>query len=144
METKRHQYPSAAAAVLLLTLFSQAVHAQLALNKPGATGEYTAPTTITLSPGFQSTGNFRAWIAPAAAALGNAASANQNYIQKTVYLRGFGNTPPTAPTVAEALRDITYYDGLGREIQTVGVKAAPNQRDVVTPVEYDAFGRQHR
>ncbi|MGK6353528.1 DUF6443 domain-containing protein [Parapedobacter sp. DT-150] len=132
------------AGLLTLLLSMQDATAQLVLNKPGATGEYTAPTTVTLSPGFQSTGNFRAWIAPAAAALGNAASANQNYIQKTVYLRGYGNTPPTAPTVAEALRDITYYDGLGRPVQEVGVKAAPNQRDVVTPVEYDAFGRQHR
>ncbi|MFC3197068.1 DUF6443 domain-containing protein, partial [Parapedobacter deserti] len=42
--------------------------------------------------------------------------------------------------------DITYYDGLGREMQSVGVKASggTGQRDLVTPVTYDSFGRQDK
>ncbi|MBK1442781.1 hypothetical protein JHJ32_22500, partial [Parapedobacter sp. ISTM3] len=131
---------------LVLALLTDTASAQLVLNKPGATGEYTAPTAITLSPGFTSTGNFRASIAAAAPALGNAASTAQNHIQKTTYLRAFGDTPPAAGSlaVADAMRDVTYYDGLGRVSQEVGVKAAPNHRDVVVPVAYDGYGRQHR
>ncbi|SEW48638.1 RHS repeat-associated core domain-containing protein [Chryseobacterium wanjuense] len=37
---------------------------------------------------------------------------------------------------------INYFDGLGRSKQTVGVKASPTEKDVVTHFEYDAFGRQ--
>ncbi|MDY3528908.1 DUF6443 domain-containing protein [Riemerella anatipestifer] len=37
---------------------------------------------------------------------------------------------------------VQYYDGLGRPKQIVGVKATPKGRDLVTPIEYDAFGRQ--
>ncbi|MHA3046234.1 DUF6443 domain-containing protein [Riemerella anatipestifer] len=37
---------------------------------------------------------------------------------------------------------VQYYDGLGRPKQIVGVKATPKGRDIVTPIEYDAFGRQ--
>ncbi|WP_267407011.1 MULTISPECIES: DUF6443 domain-containing protein, partial [unclassified Chryseobacterium] len=35
-----------------------------------------------------------------------------------------------------------YFDGLGRPKQVVNVKASPLGRDVVTPIEYDGFGRQ--
>ncbi|WP_257667145.1 DUF6443 domain-containing protein [Parapedobacter tibetensis] len=131
---------------LLFVCLSITASGQLVLNKPGATGQYSAPTTVTLSPGFTSTGNFHAFIAPAATGLGNAASNNQNYIQKTVYLRGFGDTPPSTLTVADAMRDITYYDGLGREMQEVGVKASggTGYRDVVAPIAYDAFGRRDK
>ncbi|PIF47263.1 RHS repeat-associated protein [Chryseobacterium sp. 52] len=37
---------------------------------------------------------------------------------------------------------VQYFDGLGRPIQTVAIKATPLGRDVVIPVEYDAKGRQ--
>ncbi|MDY3344210.1 DUF6443 domain-containing protein [Riemerella anatipestifer] len=37
---------------------------------------------------------------------------------------------------------VQYYDGLGRPKQIVGIKATPKGRDLVTPIEYDAFGRQ--
>src|SRR3546814_3356562 len=44
------------------------------------------------------------------------------------------------------MRDITYYDGLGRPIQEVAVVASGGlgYRDVVTPVVYDGLGRQYR
>ncbi|SEL98326.1 DUF6443 domain-containing protein [Parapedobacter koreensis] len=141
------------AATLVLVLLSPGLRAQLVLNKVGATGEHTAPTTITLSPGFQSTGNFRASVAPAAATLGNAASTGQNFVEKTVYLRAFGDAPPSASsqTVAQAMRDITYLDGLGRPMQEVGARGAARisgstttYSDLVLPVDYDVHGRQHR
>ncbi|WP_404984654.1 DUF6443 domain-containing protein [Chryseobacterium sp. M5] len=40
---------------------------------------------------------------------------------------------------AEAVK---YIDGLGRLKQVVNIKSSPQQKDVVTHIEYDAFGRQ--
>src|SRR6202000_314222 len=37
---------------------------------------------------------------------------------------------------------ITYIDGLGRPFQTVDWQASPDKMDIVTPVLYDAFGRE--
>jgi hypothetical protein len=36
----------------------------------------------------------------------------------------------------------TYIDGLGRPVQTVISQESPLKRDVVQPIEYDAYGRQ--
>ncbi|MGC3945457.1 MAG: DUF6443 domain-containing protein [Chryseolinea sp.] len=41
--------------------------------------------------------------------------------------------------------DFTYYDGLGRPIQSVQAQRSPQGKDLVTPFAYDEFGRQsHR
>ncbi|MGK6344270.1 DUF6443 domain-containing protein [Chryseobacterium sp. DT-3] len=37
---------------------------------------------------------------------------------------------------------VQYFDGLGRPVQSVAIKATPLGRDVVVPIEYDAKGRQ--
>lgn len=44
--------------------------------------------------------------------------------------------------VAEIEQYTTYFDGLGRPIQTVAKQASPLEKDVVTATEYDAFGRE--
>ncbi|MGV3504040.1 MAG: DUF6443 domain-containing protein, partial [Adhaeribacter sp.] len=36
----------------------------------------------------------------------------------------------------------TYIDGLGRPVQAVNRQESPLRRDVIRPIEYDAFGRQ--
>ena len=36
----------------------------------------------------------------------------------------------------------TYIDGLGRPVQTVIRQESPLKRDIIQPIEYDAFGRQ--
>ncbi|WP_345199952.1 RHS repeat domain-containing protein [Chryseobacterium ginsengisoli] len=36
---------------------------------------------------------------------------------------------------------VQYYDGLGRPVQSVAIKATPLKRDVVTPFEYNAVGK---
>ena len=38
----------------------------------------------------------------------------------------------------------TYYDGLGRPIQNVGIQASPLQNDLIQPVAYDNLGRQSK
>lgn len=70
-----------------------------------------------------------------------AQSTDQNYIKTTVY------KVPTASGIAtpapeEAAQQVTYFDGLGRPIQQVAHKQAGNGTDLVTHIEYDAFGRQ--
>ncbi|WP_326983922.1 DUF6443 domain-containing protein [Chryseobacterium sp. MYb264] len=63
-------------------------------------------------------------------------SQTENYVSSKTYLDYNGTTPSkTAETVQ-------YFDGLGRPKQVVNVKASPLGRDVVTPIEYDGFGRQ--
>ncbi|MFC7526843.1 DUF6443 domain-containing protein [Parapedobacter sp. GCM10030251] len=74
----------------------------------------------------------------------SAFSPNRSYILRTSYL-GRYIAVQTDPSIDSAMLDITYYDGLGRPIQEVGVKATTGKtKDVVTPISYDAFGRQDR
>ncbi|WP_241286530.1 DUF6443 domain-containing protein [Chryseobacterium arthrosphaerae] len=61
----------------------------------------------------------------------------ENYIKTKTYLDY--NTGGQATKTAETVQ---YFDGLGRPKQTVGIKASPSGKDVVTPIEYDEFGRQ--
>ena len=42
----------------------------------------------------------------------------------------------------QCLEKITYFDGLGRPIQSVDVRKSPSGRDIVIHVDYDAYGRQ--
>lgn len=40
------------------------------------------------------------------------------------------------------MQTVQYFDGLGMSLQTVQTKGNPGaDKDVVIPVEYDAFGR---
>ncbi|WP_175620826.1 DUF6443 domain-containing protein [Chryseobacterium schmidteae] len=65
-----------------------------------------------------------------------ALSTNENYVYSKTYL-----TDPTSST-PKSVESVQYLDGLGRPKQVVNIKASPLQRDVVTHIEYDAFGRQ--
>ncbi|NML69035.1 RHS repeat-associated core domain-containing protein [Chryseobacterium sp. RP-3-3] len=60
----------------------------------------------------------------------------ENYVQAKTYLDYNGTTP------TKSSETVQYFDGLGRPKQVVNVKASPLGRDVVTHIEYDAFGRQ--
>src|SRR5688572_10765188 len=37
-------------------------------------------------------------------------------------------------------QNITYYDGLGRPIQDVTIRAGGNMEDIITPLKYDLYG----
>ncbi|SHM43221.1 hypothetical protein SAMN05444407_1173, partial [Chryseobacterium contaminans] len=64
------------------------------------------------------------------------ATPGENYIQSRTYLDYNGTTP------TKISETVQYFDGLGRLKQVVGIKASPGGKDVVTPIEYDQFGRQ--
>ncbi|WP_316834923.1 DUF6443 domain-containing protein [Pedobacter nutrimenti] len=73
-------------------------------------------------------------------------SADQNYIIETT-LRTPGKTTESqliGLPVAQANRSIKYFDGLGRPLQIVDWQATPTLRDLVTPIAYDAFGREEK
>ncbi|WP_423149766.1 DUF6443 domain-containing protein, partial [Rubrolithibacter danxiaensis] len=40
--------------------------------------------------------------------------------------------------------EVQYIDGLGRPVQSIQVQGSPLGKDIVTPVEYDSFGREAR
>jgi RHS repeat-associated protein len=42
----------------------------------------------------------------------------------------------------DALKNITYFDGLGRPIQSVAIKQSASEKDIVNHIDYDNFGRQ--
>ena len=65
---------------------------------------------------------------------------SENYIKTTIYKVPTTTNP--SPTDAEKAINVTYFDGLGRPIQQVAHKQSGSGKDIVTPIEYDAFGRQ--
>ncbi|CAD0225799.1 DUF6443 domain-containing protein [Chryseobacterium sp. JV274] len=62
-----------------------------------------------------------------------AQSTTENYIQSKTCLSG---------DCTKKTETVTYFDGLGRPKQIVSVKATTTGKDLVTPITYDAFGRQ--
>ena len=65
----------------------------------------------------------------------------ENYIKNKTY-KVATTTSISAPTASEAIQNITYFDGLGRPIQRIAHQQSGTGKDIVTPIEYDAFGRQ--
>lgn len=43
--------------------------------------------------------------------------------------------------IADVNRSIQYFDGLGRPLQSILIQGSPSFADLITPVEYDQFGR---
>ncbi|MDB9954023.1 DUF6443 domain-containing protein [Flavobacteriaceae bacterium] len=64
------------------------------------------------------------------------------------------NTTPQTPVQTEAALNnlstdhkqetITYYDGLGRPKQQIGIRQSPTGKDIITHIGYDPFGRQDK
>jgi RHS repeat-associated protein len=69
-------------------------------------------------------------------------SSDQNYINTRIAREAFQNSLPDDSDPLQVNSEYTYFDGLGRPIQTVQVKGSPLMNDVVTHIEYDQFGRQ--
>jgi RHS repeat-associated protein len=42
----------------------------------------------------------------------------------------------------DKIETITYFDGLGRPVQSIAKQAGGNKQDIITPFEYDTFGRE--
>jgi len=66
-----------------------------------------------------------------------------NYVITKVYKDPI-TTPFINPQPIQATTTVTYYDGLGRPMQKRAFKQSPMGTDIVTPMEYDVFGRQEK
>jgi RHS repeat-associated protein len=66
---------------------------------------------------------------------------DKNYIITRAYKVASANSI-ASPTPAQANVGITYFDGLGRPIQQIANQQSNSGKDIVTPIEYDIFGRQ--
>lgn len=64
-------------------------------------------------------------------------SPTENYVYSKTYLDYDANNQSTKTS-----ETVQYFDGLGRPKQTVNIKASPLQRDLVSHITYDGFGRQ--
>lgn len=62
----------------------------------------------------------------------------ENYVYSRTYLEPVVSSSSTAKQVQQ----VNYLDGLGRSKQNISIKATPSGKDIVVPVEYDAWGRQ--
>ncbi len=67
-------------------------------------------------------------------------SSDQNWVKAKTYKEPTTNALAT-PTPAQALTQVSYFDGLGRGTQQVAHAQSNTGKDIVTHIEYDAFGR---
>lgn len=77
---------------------------------------------------------------------GQTPSPNKNYIVVyTPRISGITTNASVSSASANKTQEetkITYFDGLGRKIQTVQFQGSPLGMDIVTPVSYDQVGRE--
>ncbi|WP_431213467.1 DUF6443 domain-containing protein [Puia sp. P3] len=91
-----------------------------------------------------SSGATRVYTAPAHVVVGTA-DQDLNYIRtRNVNKPGvFDKLTADALTGRYAVQEATtYFDGLGRSVQTVSRQQSPMGYDIVTVQEYDGFGRE--
>lgn len=68
---------------------------------------------------------------------------NENYVFTRSYQRGMISSSGIANN-SDVIENISYFDGLGRPMQSIAIKASPGTQDVVTHIGYDNFGRKDK
>ncbi|AXT53703.1 hypothetical protein D1818_23810 [Aquimarina sp. BL5] len=71
---------------------------------------------------------------------------DENYVFTRSFQAPITETELNDPTIgiknnSDVIESITYFDGLGRAKQQIGIKASPDKRDIVNHIEYDSLGR---
>jgi hypothetical protein len=71
---------------------------------------------------------------------------NMNYVVSHTPQVGTITDPKTllSYSVDQVNQSVTYFDGLGRSIQTVGTQASPAKTDIVQAQAYDSVGRERK
>ncbi len=72
-------------------------------------------------------------------------STGRNYVhQSTVTKPGILNQAQVdaLSSTRDRLQQVSYFDGLGRPIQSITIKGSQGTKDIVAPVEYDGYGRE--
>ncbi|NPD86847.1 hypothetical protein HNS38_18945, partial [Lentimicrobium sp. L6] len=112
--------------------------------------EEVARVSLTLSPGFNTANhnNFVGYIDPDLPLNGGVSETdgefNMNYVRVYHPLKDNSTQiPPVHDQIDyhEWKETINYFDGIGRPIQTVNVKASSYDNDIIQPTIYDEFGR---
>ncbi len=107
------------------------------------TPEVLSPLTVYTVTAYNRSGSSTATLSIEVKRGTGNASPDQNHI--------FTYTPRVAITDVNALpvslvpevnKNIQYFDGLGRPLQTVEVQASASHKDVIQPYSYDQFGRE--
>ncbi|MEM7512447.1 MAG: DUF6443 domain-containing protein, partial [Bacteroidota bacterium] len=68
-------------------------------------------------------------------------SSSHNYVLSSTYREASQQEASGAVNSPTLASQISYLDGLGREVQQVAVGRSPNGKDMITPILYDALGR---
>jgi RHS repeat-associated protein len=81
--------------------------------------------------------------------LGMAQTTTENYVKSTSYKVKTTDGHYKAGTTTDLTNDdkiesITYFDGLGRAMQTISKQAGGNKEHIIMPVVYDSLGRTSR
>ena len=71
---------------------------------------------------------------------------NANYVAvNTIQSGNIDALSAVATLTPESLQQqVQYFDGLGRPVQTVITQGSPSKQDIVSPLVYDALGREYR
>jgi RHS repeat-associated protein len=77
--------------------------------------------------------------APSSNATPLAGSSSGNYITTITYREPKTSVPTSS---FKNMEQISYFDGLGRPLQTVSVGVTPGGLDLIQPIVYDNFGRE--
>ncbi|WP_276374884.1 Ig-like domain-containing protein [Chryseolinea sp. H1M3-3] len=69
---------------------------------------------------------------------------NQNYVhEQQVAVKGVLAFEDVALLpIGSRIESYTYFDGLGRSLQSVNTKGSPESKDIVQPMAYDQYGRE--
>ncbi|MBP2832610.1 RHS repeat-associated core domain-containing protein [Aquimarina sp. U1-2] len=68
---------------------------------------------------------------------------NENYVFTRLYQEPM-NSPSEIRYNKDVIESVTYFDGLGRAKQQRAIHASPDQKDIVTHITYDDYGRQDK
>ncbi|MNF60219.1 hypothetical protein D3C84_418310 [compost metagenome] len=71
-----------------------------------------------------------------------AAVSNENYVR--IISPTVANTSLGVLPAEQKIDEITYFDGLGRPMQKIGIAAGGNAEDIITHIGYDDLGRQEK
>ncbi|AUP79808.1 DUF6443 domain-containing protein [Flavivirga eckloniae] len=72
---------------------------------------------------------------------GDLGSTDKNYVHTVTPLIAVSNVSQITNN-DDKIESVTYFDGLGRTIQNVGIRAGGQRQDIKTPSVYDEFGKQ--
>lgn len=66
---------------------------------------------------------------------------NENYVFTRIFQTPI-NTSSEITKNSDVVETINYFDGLGRSMQNINIKASPTLKDIITTIAYDSIGRQ--